>query len=153
MFSVTWLPPSLELKRDSNPPDQCMPTSTFTAYQLATLHDWRDSNSHQRFWRPACYHCTTDVNLTTIWLLSNFEGSYHSIIVVQGHASPSACLGFLSSPFRNVTTVASPCLLAGRDSNPRTPKRADLQSAAFNHSATYQYSKPLFVSINLISLS
>lgn len=22
-------------------------------------HGWRDSNSHQRFWRPVCYHCTT----------------------------------------------------------------------------------------------
>jgi hypothetical protein len=29
--------------------------------------------------------------------------------------------------------------LAGRDSNPRTPKRLDLQSSAFNHSATYQF--------------
>ena len=32
-------------------------------------------------------------------------------------------------------------LLRGRDSNPRTPKRTDLQSVAFNHSATSQYSE------------
>ena len=25
------------------------------------LHRWRDSNSHQRFWRPVCYHCTTPI--------------------------------------------------------------------------------------------
>ena len=24
-------------------------------------HGWRDSNPHQRFWRPACYHCTTPI--------------------------------------------------------------------------------------------
>ena len=29
-------------------------------------------------------------------------------------------------------------MLAGRDSNPRTLTRVDLQSTAFNHSATYQ---------------
>ena len=29
------------------------------------------------------------------------------------------------------------CRWVGRDSNPRTPKRADLQSAAIDHSATY----------------
>lgn len=36
-------------------------------------------------------------------------------------------------------------LLAGRDLNPRTQKGADLQSAAFNHFATYQFSV-IFVS-------
>jgi hypothetical protein len=28
--------------------------------------------------------------LTTTWLLSNFQGSYHSIIVVQGVTHPSS---------------------------------------------------------------
>ena len=33
-----------------------------------SLHGWRDSNSHRRFWRPACYHCTTPVYiLWTQW--------------------------------------------------------------------------------------
>ena len=30
-------------------------------------------------------------------------------------------------------------LLEGRDSNPRTPKRTDLQSVGFSHSPTFQY--------------
>ena len=55
--------------------------------------------------------------LTTTWLLSNFAGSYHSIIVVQGCRSSSLHLGFLSSRFRNLTTVASPCLWFPRESN------------------------------------
>lgn len=32
----------------------------------AFLHKRRDSNSHQEFWRPVCYHCTTLVNSTNI---------------------------------------------------------------------------------------
>jgi hypothetical protein len=42
-------------------------------------------------------------------------------------------LPILITPIRQRTF-----LLCGRDSNPRTPKRPDLQSGAFNHSATSQ---------------
>jgi hypothetical protein len=35
--------------------------------------------------------------LTTIWLLSNFQGSYHSIIVVQGVTHPSGNFTSLES--------------------------------------------------------
>lgn len=60
--------------------------------------------------RRMLYFWATSPNLTTTWLLSNFGGSYHSILVVQGCRSSSLHLGFLSSRFRNLTTVASPCL-------------------------------------------
>ena len=32
------------------------------------LHGWRDSNSHRRFWRPECYHCTTPACVTPLRL-------------------------------------------------------------------------------------
>ena len=48
------------------------------------------------------------------------------------------------APLEEANCLCSPktlsrSALAGRDSNPRTRMGADLQSAAFNHFATYQY--------------
>jgi hypothetical protein len=40
---------------------------------------------------------TTKPILTTTWLLSNFQGSYHSIIVVQGVTHPSSNFTSLES--------------------------------------------------------
>ena len=61
---------------------------------------------------------TTKPILTTTWLLSSLWNSYHSFLVVQGCRSSSLHLGFLSSRFRNLTTVASPCLWLPGESNP-----------------------------------
>lgn len=52
---------------------------------------------------------TTRQFLTTTWLLSSLWNSYHSFLVVQGCRSSSLHLSILSSRFRNLTTVASPC--------------------------------------------
>ena len=36
--------------------------AALTDWAKGPWHAWRDSNPHQRFWRPVCYHCTTNVN-------------------------------------------------------------------------------------------
>lgn len=56
-------------------------------------------------------------------------GIYHQLLYLRCYVFASYLCDFI-------------CLLAGRDSNPRTPERTDLQSVAFNHSATYQFRDP-----------
>ena len=51
------------------------------------------------------------------------------LVVVQGRANPSARLGFLSSRFRNLTTVVSPCLWDTVESNHTLLTATILQTA------------------------
>lgn len=92
---------------------------------------WTTCDMHQPFspilvlrsvtYKSPSFNPSTPYNLTTTWLFSNFVGSYHSLIVVQGCRSSSLHLGSLSSHAAAFTTVASPCLWYGTESNRRQP--------------------------------
>lgn len=66
---------------------------------------------------------TKDPILTTTWLLSNFGGSYHSFLVVQGVTHPSVT-SILLSPDKRLSTLGC-FLVCGQQWTRTTPLRTD----------------------------